>query len=675
MITIRRIILPLALAAPLHAQQLTLDDVIRAEDGRRDVATLRSALHAADPMLRRAAVRALGRFERADLIPDIASALDDRAPAVRAAAADALILAASHAGADDARRAAFAHLAAERSASVRGALGEALGWIPQGSAAQARATGDSLAARTYDAADSVRAATLGVVRGLFGLARQPIARGALSPTAIGRLEALVRYHAESRARDHVEVREIAGMALAAQQALTEDVAATLLGDVDPWVRSIGVRAIGPLADTLAAERLAHRALGDASAMVRTLATNAYARKFGPRRRCATFVRLAADRDVNVRLAAIDALGSPCAPGDDAARAVARLDSVAAIPLGASWHAGAHALVSLAAVSPERARDRLPAYATSADFFVREYAARAAARLADTATLRRLASDAHPNVRVTAVGALSTVLGHAADDVYRDALASADNQLLMTAAKALEKSPSRGVATALFDALDRASADRRETMRDARVALLDRVRELGDSSLVARVRPYVADYDTSVAIRAADVVGAWTGTRPTPAPVAPVALALPTARELARLAASHVELTLGTGDRITIQLFPFDAPTNAARFARLVREKKLDGLTVHRVVPARLVQGGSPGANEYAGWGAFTRDELGIPNRRGAVGTSTRGRDTGDGQFYVDTGDLFELDHNYTVFGQIVRGLDAIERMQEGTRIVRARIVP
>ena len=58
----------------------------------------------------------------------------------------------------------------------------------------------------------------------------------------------------------------------------------------------------------------------------------------------------------------------------------------------------------------------------------------------------------------------------------------------------------------------------------------------------------------------------------------------------------------------------------------------DGLTFHRLVPLFVAQGGSPGANEYTGDARFMRDELSLArHERGAVGISTRGRDTGDGQ--------------------------------------------
>ena len=109
----------------------------------------------------------------------------------------------------------------------------------------------------------------------------------------------------------------------------------------------------------------------------------------------------------------------------------------------------------------------------------------------------------------------------------------------------------------------------------------------------------------------------------------------------------------------MRLHPYDAPTNVARFVSLARAGKLDGLTFHRVVAERLIQGASPAANEYAGWGAFSRDEIWRTNRRGTVGLSTRGRDSGDGQVYVNIGDNFEFDHNFTVWGEVIAGMSVV----------------
>jgi cyclophilin family peptidyl-prolyl cis-trans isomerase len=255
-------------------------------------------------------------------------------------------------------------------------------------------------------------------------------------------------------------------------------------------------------------------------------------------------------------------------------------------------------------------------------------------------------------------------------VYIEQLASDESELLMTAAAALEGSTNASAPDRLLDALDRVTLLRRETSRDARVALLERAHELGSAVLADRVTPYLNDFDPAVAARAAMVLEAWTGTRPAIAPRQLPRQALPTFAEAVQMARTTFVLEMEDGSRIEIRLLPFDAPTNAARFARLARSGYFDGLTFHRVVPNFVVQGGSPGASEYTGDGPFTRDELAVPNWRGTVGLSTRGRDTGDGQIFINLIDNVRLDHEYTVFGVVIRGMDVVDRLQEGAVIER-----
>ena len=105
----------------------------------------------------------------------------------------------------------------------------------------------------------------------------------------------------------------------------------------------------------------------------------------------------------------------------------------------------------------------------------------------------------------------------------------------------------------------------------------------------------------------------------------------------------IELEEGS---VAINLFPDVAPVTIARFAALVTEGAYNNRTFHRVVPNFVVQGGSPGANEYAGTTPrYMRDEVGpqASHIRGAVGISTRGRDTGDGQIFIDLVDVPRLD--------------------------------
>jgi cyclophilin family peptidyl-prolyl cis-trans isomerase len=80
----------------------------------------------------------------------------------------------------------------------------------------------------------------------------------------------------------------------------------------------------------------------------------------------------------------------------------------------------------------------------------------------------------------------------------------------------------------------------------------------------------------------------------------------------------------------------------------------------------VIQGGSPRANEYVGNSRFIRDELGtVPHARGTVGMSTRGHDTGDAQWFINLKDNLRLGPDYTLFGEVVEGMDVVDGVLEG----------
>ena len=84
----------------------------------------------------------------------------------------------------------------------------------------------------------------------------------------------------------------------------------------------------------------------------------------------------------------------------------------------------------------------------------------------------------------------------------------------------------------------------------------------------------------------------------------------------------------------------------------------------------IAQFGSPGANDFMGVSRYIRDEVG-PNanhRYGAICMSTRGGDTGDGQFFIDLADLPRFDRDYTVFGYVSFGMNLIDNLLEGAKI-------
>ena len=229
-------------------------------------------------------------------------------------------------------------------------------------------------------------------------------------------------------------------------------------------------------------------------------------------------------------------------------------------------------------------------------------------------------------------------------------------------------PTRVLSDALVDALLRITAQKRDTSRDTRTAILERLREFGSRRYLERLRPLLRDFDPKIAEAAAGTLTSWTGEtydiEPQPLPKPP----LPSVAELTAARTLDAFLVMENGREIQMELDVDNAPLAAVRFMRLANANYYDGLTFHRVVPNFVIQGGSPGANEYMGDGPFMRDEISDRGHaRGTVGLSTRGRDTGDAQFFVNLVPNRRLDFEYTVFGRVVR-MDVVDQIGEGDRI-------
>jgi cyclophilin family peptidyl-prolyl cis-trans isomerase/HEAT repeat protein len=625
----------LALPAPLAAQDPQLrHDILVAEDARpktRDgLATILSGLTSGDTVAQRLAVRALGRQERADLIADITPLLRTEAASVRAEAVNALGQAASHDGASGVRRLLEERLGLESDPVVRGAIYRTLGRLAVASQDERDRTERLLIQGSRGPAADAPAATLeGITHGLASLYRRTAAR---MPAGVVALERLVELIAPDQSP---LVRRLAMAALVASGRTDSGGLLDALRDPEWQVRRLAAAAAGAQAELPGRERIVARALADSAPQVRLEALRAYGRRLMARDGCIPVARALEDSDAQVQLVAIDLLGN-CGP--DVANTLA---SIAREPVTAEdWHRPAHAVVALAKVAPAQAINQLRSpLSTLHSPFLRSYLAEAAGIAADTALLVRLARDPSPNVRTAALNGLRRVMGHDADSLYLAALESRDYQLVMTAAEALDSTPDAAKAIpALGKALARVVKEGRETSVDARRALGTTLAHLG------------APADTAL--------GSPLST-----------LRFPSWTELERYGRIRATFVIAGGARFTLRLFPFDAPTNVARFVRMAQDGWFDGLTFHRVVPSFVVQGGSPGANEYVGDGPFTRDELGLrSNLRGTVGLSTRGRDTGDGQVYLNLVDNIRLDHDYTVWGQVVGGQEIVDALLEGAII-------
>lgn len=649
---------------------LRYHSVMVAEDARpaalSGLRPLFQALHSSDPTLVRLAVRGLGRQERAGLIDSLIPALAHPDPAIRAEAANAIGQSALRERTAEARRLLEDRIALEPHPVALGAILRTLGRLPVASDAE-RGRTEALLVRLLGrpVTDTSAAVLEGSAHGLQALYRR--AEGDPNPSTAA-VEKLVELLAPKQPES---VRRLAIAALAASQHTDSGMLLEALADSSREVRRFALFAAFSQATLPGRERVIRRAWRDPDAGVRFEALRAFARHMAGTEGCAPILTALEDRDLQVRLLAIDLLGGCGAP------AAARLAAIASEePHERIWHAPAHALVGLARVAPDQADARIPVAAGSPVWWARMYAARAAGQTRNLSVLTRLARDPHPNVREAALEALDRLVGHDADSLYVAALSSPDYQLVRTAALALDSTMDSAALGPLADALERITRERRETSRDTRAALLAAIGTLGKPAGADELRRYLSDFDPAIAEQAAGLIQRWTG-RPTPASPRPLPRArVPSWGALARMEATRLAFVMEDGGRVVLRLRPYDAPTSVARLVRMARDGWFNRLTFHRVASNFVVQGGSPGANEYSGEAAFTRDELGLgSHRRGTVGISTRGRDTGDGQIFFNLVDSYRLDHNYTIVADVIEGMDVVDGILEGAVIERVEVLP
>jgi len=136
------------------------------------------------------------------------------------------------------------------------------------------------------------------------------------------------------------------------------------------------------------------------------------------------------------------------------------------------------------------------------------------------------------------------------------------------------------------------------------------------------------------------------------------------------------ITMESGEKILIELFPEAAPGTVANFEKLANEGFYDGLTFHRVIPGFVSQGGCPYGNGMGGPGYTIRCETeGNPHRHipGAVSMAHAGKDTGGSQFFICHEAQPHLDGVHTVFGQVTEGLETVKNMKPGDRMKEVRV--
>jgi cyclophilin family peptidyl-prolyl cis-trans isomerase/HEAT repeat protein len=668
----------------LHRILIVQDARDTSREGRR---TLERGLRARAPGIRVIAARAVGRMESEALIPLLFGSLGDLHPGVRAEAANAVAQAAYRAGASAAASALVPRLEVERDPEVRGVLYQSLGRLPFESMKEVESAEGALAG-AVGGRDLAAVEEYGLVRGVGSLALRRRQLGAeLSPFVLSRLGGAA--YAEETGGAATEftpdaaayVRRAAMDGLLRARAAEPALLASARLNPDPEVRRLSAAGAAALRPS-PRDDILDDLLRDPHPQVRLEALRALAGA-GPASslRCDPWRDGLSDPSVHVRVLAASAprealgcVGAPGGPGREDLTALA--GSLSKPGAAVHWQVATAALGTLAAAWPADAADLLPSAVEHPLWQVRMEAAPIAGRLSDVEAVRTLARDPDHNVREAALRALFALVGRGGDQEYLEALDSRDPQLVMTASRLLEGTPERDEALPeLLTALGWFTAFGGETSRDVRSALLERIGELGGlqpadqvEGMVEELGPLAEDGDAVVAAAAAHLLSDWTGHPVRPRPTAERRMSrMPAPGVLAGYARSRIVFEMEDGG-------PFLAPGNSHRLMTQALSGVLEGLTFHRIVPNFVVQGLSPGANEYWGHGGFTRDELGIPsNIRGSVGLSTRGRDSGDGQIYVNLVDNLRLDHNYTVFGTVVEGMDVVDGLTAGAVVATVTV--
>ena len=627
-----------------------------------------------DVFLRQSAVRALGRLENPALINDLAHHIEDPQAAVRVEAVNALAQAVHRSDGAPVLGIFLARIGSEHDERVLGAFARSLGRLRLGEEDQGSALELLLSLGNLDPVQIPPKLAEGLALGLEALARRSGGE-LLSERAKGQLVKMLRYRSADE-QTAARVRALALLTLRHAEAITARYVDESLRDPDPDARRVAAASLDLMPPALRTE-FTRRALGDQSLRVSVEAIGQLANHPSNILKCQWLNTALEETDIRpIKALALEALGEPCP--DVSAQQQILMDAVSEIGVTNSteWLAPARALVSLASIAPELAEAALPQFLEHENAFVRSYAATAAALLGQTDVLRVLSRDPIPNVRTAAIQFLAARDSESIDELLVSQLSTDDPQLLMTAARLLENSPlGLQAASATLLAFERVSASQRETSRDARRALLERVNEFGDATMTSRLEPFLRDFDPQVATDVASILERWSGQSRQPSPELLPRGSLPNPDELDELRHSEVILHMERGGEIVIRALPDVALTNAQRFVRLANEGYFDGLTFHRWEPGFVIQGGSPGANEYSGDGPYTRDEVDLlPHWRGTVGVSTRGHDTGDAQIFINLADNVRLNHDYTIFGVVVDGMeDVVDLVVEGDVITRAEV--
>lgn len=635
------------------------------------------AVLARDPegRVRRRAALAIGRVGLEEGLPALSRLLQDAEPDVRAMAAFAMGLITSR----DATTPLTAALT-DPSVQVRGRAAEALGIICAPAQGAATACDSTVAAAIADmaqpyiaaaaslqgdaAADEAGAGTVAAEAEAWRLAAYALVRmrdwNALSRLTLADGKPVTTWWPIAYALQRID--NAAAVPALAEIARTDTAVAAAF-------------AIRGLADHRAAD---FRALFNARALdagrdarVRIAAVRALGRLPGAES-AATLLKLLATPklDDNLRLETVAAIGA----AGDAASAEALLDLLAdEWPLMRST-----ALAAVARLDPGNFTVVLSGLQPDPDWTVRAALARLVASLPEDAArprIEELRKDPDTRVHGAALAAAIQARLPEVDTWLREALTGPASAARGTAVAEIGRRRPEWGAAALREAY---TAWASEPEYGARAAVLNALAQYGPEAARETLVAALSDRDWAVRLRARELLARIDPAAATQAAIRPVPNTWEAGVYLHPSVVSPAvspRVTIETPHgAIVIELDVIDAPLTTWNFLELARRGFYTGVLFHRVVPNFVVQAGEPRGDGQGGAGRTIRDELHpAPYLRGTVGMALAGPDTGGSQFFIMHSPAPHLDARYTVFGKVISGMEAVDRIRQGDPIIRMTV--
>ena len=660
-------------AAPPPSRIEALARVLELEDTRSTgEGALERLLRDPDRGVRRRAALAAGRIADPSAVPALVDLMNDPEVEVRRMAAFALGLAGDRAAVDR----LLASLA-DADAGVRARAAEALGRVgdPRAAAAIARFLVDPLP----------KTISRMTVRGdLPGSPDDTWAEQRLALFALARLRDVpaARHALLDGGRPRFDWWAATWTAMRLESPELRPVLVAALSSDDPRSRALAARGLGALRDASAVDLLLPL-VRDADETVALNALRALGATPDARGTAAAAAMIASPSDV-LRREALRALA--VLPPDPSLRP--RL--VALVAERDPW-IRASAFGALA--QTDRADFALVLSGMDPDpvWWVRSALAAALGAVGDEMSvgiLHGMLRDEDPRVLPAVLEALRRARGKDALDTLRRHLEHPDLGVRVAAAEGLAALGAPGVAEPLLAAWRRGLGDGRGEL-EARIAAVAALavllappgKEGADEARAALAE--VARDDPSRAVRARAAAALREAGAEAPAP-GPEAVSRPAAdyREAMAPYAPRAGVALYTPraflhtrhGAIEIHLDVVETPLTTLSFIDLARAGFYDGLVFHRVEPGFMVQGGCPRGDGNGGPGFVRRSEVTRrPFGRGAVGIALSGKDTDGSQLFVTLSPQPQLDGAFTLFGQVVKGMEVVERIRPGDAIERVEV--